>query len=218
MAVFDSIQHLGWFVVAGFLLNLTPGPDVLYILGHALRRQPGAARAGAVAAFGIIAGCLVHVVVAAVGLGALIATSATAFGVLKWVGAVYLIYLGVRSWRAASQSVGAASPLPSPTAAVVFWRGFLTNLLNPKVVLFFLAFLPQFIVAGAEHPTWAFVLLGLVFCINSLGVCLLFALGGAWLGQRLGLLQRFWPWLDRFAAVLFVGFGLKLALTDAPGR
>ena len=217
----DSVQHLGWFVVAGVLLNLTPGPDLLYILGHALRRQPGAWRAGVWATLGIIAGCLVHVAVAAVGLGALIAASATAFGVLKWLGALYLVYLGVRSWRAASATLPVDAPGATaalPPAAAVFWRGLLTNLLNPKVVLFFLAFLPQFIVPGAEHQTLAFWLLGLLFSLNSLIVCLLFVAAGAWLGRRLGGLQRLWPRIDRGAAILFVGFGLKLALSEPPGR
>jgi threonine/homoserine/homoserine lactone efflux protein len=218
----DNVQHLGWFVVAGVLLNLTPGPDLLYILSHALRRQAGAARAGVLATLGIISGCLVHVVVAAVGLGALIAASATAYGVLKWLGALYLVYLGWRSWRASAQAsgpvVGVATQLRLPNGATVFWRGVLTNLLNPKVVLFFLAFLPQFIAPGATHQTLAFLLLGVVFSVNSLLVCLLFAFGGAWLGRRLGGLQRLWPWLDRCAAVLFLGFGLKLVLSEPPGR
>lgn len=218
MPFVDNIQHLGWFVVAGILLNLTPGPDMLYILSHALRRQAGAARAGVLAALGIICGCLVHVVIAAIGLGALIAASATAYGVLKWLGALYLVYLGVRNWRSAARSASAPAASVLPPRAQIFWRGVLTNLLNPKVVLFFLAFLPQFIVPGAEHQTLAFLLLGLVFSINSLGMCLLFAFGGAWLGRRLGILQRFWPWLDRCTTVLFVGFGCKLALSELPSR
>lgn len=216
MAPWDNVQHLGWFVVAGFLLNLTPGPDVLYILSQVLRRRPDAARAGVWASLGIISGCLVHVGVAAVGLGALIAASATAFAVLKGVGVAYLAYLAVRSWRAASQPATAAVVAPPMSSLSIYQRGLLTNLLNPKVVLFFLAFLPQFIASGAEHPTAAFVFLGLVFCANSLVFCLLFAFAGAWLGQRLSAMQRVWAWLDRAAAVMFLGFGLKLALSDAP--
>ena len=220
MAAWDGIQNPGWFVLAGLLLNLTPGPDLLYILGHALRPRRGAARAGVVATLGVIAGCLVHVLIASAGLGALLAASATAFGVLKWLGAAYLVYLGWRSWRAAAQPADAAStPVASPSAAAIFRDGLLTNLLNPKVVLFFLAFLPQFIAPDAAQPAAAFALLGLVFCGNSLLVCLLCVWAAAWAGRQLaGVLPRARSWLDRAAGVLFVGFGLRLAMSELPAR
>ena len=210
------------FIAAGLLLNLTPGPDLLYILGHALRPRPGAVRAGIVATLGVITGCLVHVAIAAAGLGALLAASTTAFGVVKWLGAAYLIYLGWRSWRASAAAAGldrASASLALPSDAAIFRNGLLTNLLNPKVVLFFLAFLPQFIAPEAADVTAAFVLLGLIFCGNSLLFCLGCVWVAAWAGQRLGgLLAPARPWFERAAGLMFVGFGLRLALAEAPAR
>src|SRR4051812_10215612 len=135
------------FIAAGLLLNLTPGPDVLYIVSNALRLG---ARAGMVAAVGITAGCFVHIVAAALGGSALMAASATAFTVLKWAGAAYLLYVGARLLLARTPSainLGAASAGLKRAAGLkgIFFQGFWTNALNPKVALFFLAFVPQFI-------------------------------------------------------------------------
>ena len=208
----DSVQHLGWFVVAGVLLNLTPGPDLLYILGHALRRQPRAWRAGVWATLGIIVGCLVHVAVAAVGLGALIAASATAFGVLKWLGALYLVYLGVRSWRAASATLAVDAPAATaalPPAAAVFWRGLLTNLLNPKVVLFFLAFLPPFVPAGSPAKTLSFLLLGAWFVVQGGLFLALLVLLAARL-SRLGAPGPARRLLEAAGGVVFLALALRV--------
>lgn len=231
-----SVQQLPLFVLAGLLLNLTPGPDVLYTVQHAVRHG---ARAGMVAALGIGAGCGVHVLAAALGLGALLAASATAFGVLKLLGAAYLVVLGVKALRQAGgkgpggtlghanapDSIANQQDMERATGSIDLWsvarQGFWTNVLNPKVVLFFLAFLPQFIVPGAAHPTLAFVLLGVVFSVNGVLVTLGWALGAAWLTPRLGrlpLLRGAGPWLQRASGVLFVVFGLRLALADNPGH
>jgi threonine/homoserine/homoserine lactone efflux protein len=215
-----DITNLWLFILAGWLLNLTPGPDVLYIVSHALR---AGVRAGVVAAMGITAGCFVHVLAAAVGVSALLAASSTAFSVLKWIGAAYLFWVGVKLlWsRPGGQSKWVAEN-PTGTSALplknVFFNGFLTNVLNPKVALFFLAFVPQFIAPGAAHPAWTFVLLGLLFNVNALPVNIGYACVAAWAARRMGVVQRCMHWLDRLAGVLFVGFGLKLAFTDSPVR
>jgi threonine/homoserine/homoserine lactone efflux protein len=212
--------HLLAFVVAGLLLNLTPGPDVFFIITHALRRG---VRTGLIAALGIAAGCCVHIVAAAVGVSALVAASATAFAVLKWVGAAYLVYVGVVMLLARGAPQGA--PLTGPENPVdqapdsvwrVFRRGFWTNALNPKVALFFLAFVPQFIAPDAAHPSLAFLALGLLFNINALGVNAGWAAAAAWMARRVGAVQRGLRWLERTAGVLFIGFGLRLALSDNP--
>jgi threonine/homoserine/homoserine lactone efflux protein len=221
-------QQLLLFVAAGLLLNLTPGPDVLYIVSHAVRRG---ARAGVVAALGINAGCFVHIVAAAVGVGALLAASATAFTVLKWVGAAYLVYVGARlllsraapdRWGSRSAppacaNAGAAPAGEDTTASLwsVFRGGFLTNALNPKVAIFFLAFVPQFIAPGTEHKALAFLVLGALFNINSVAVNAGWALAAAWIARR-SAVQRSLQWLDRAAGLLFLGFGLKLALAENP--
>lgn len=204
------------FVLAGWLLNLTPGPDVLYIVTNSLR---SGVRAGALAGLGVAAGCSVHVVAAAVGLGALLAASATAFILLKFAGAAYLVWLGLRTLLAgpAVPAPDAAAPAMPPRLAAVFRGGFLTNVLNPKVALFFLAFVPQFIPAQAPDKVLAFLLLGLLFTVNSIPVNGGWALAAAWLARR-GAIRRSMHWLDRAAAVMFIGFGLSLALSDHSPR
>ncbi|CAN5767264.1 LysE family translocator [soil metagenome] len=213
-----GIDHLLLFAVAGVLLNLTPGPDVLYIVTHALR---SGARSGMVAACGITAGCFVHIAAAALGVSALMAASATAFAVLKWAGAAYLVWVGAGMLLArkpagmAIDPAGAAAQ-SAPDLGRVFLQGFWTNALNPKVALFFLAFLPQFISPGVESKTMAFLFLGLLFNFNGLWVNIAWALAAAWLAARMGAVQRGMHWLERAAGAMFIGFGLQLALTDNP--
>jgi threonine/homoserine/homoserine lactone efflux protein len=216
-----ALDQLLLFVAAGVLLNLTPGPDVLYIVSHALR---SGARAGMVAALGITAGCFVHIIAAAVGVSALMAASSTAFTVLKWVGAAYLVYVGLRLLLSRGESAmqleaagavlaGSRNPIGYQS---IFLRGFWTNALNPKVALFFLAFVPQFIAPAITNKPLAFLLLGLLFNFNGLWVNLGWALAAAWLARRVGAVQKSLRTLDRIAGAMFVGFGFKLALTTAP--
>lgn len=223
------IDQLLWFVAAGLLLNLTPGPDVLYIVCNALR---GGARVGMVAALGIAAGCFVHIFAAAVGISALMAASATAFTILKWLGAAYLVYVGVRllftkaddAMKFEAHNVYSTRATDRIDYKTIFLRGFWTNALNPKVALFFLAFLPQFIAPTVEHKSLAFLLLGLVFNFNGLWVNMGWALVADRLTQYLrkaapcAAAQRggLFVWLDRVAGAMFVGFGIKLALTQTP--
>lgn len=214
-------QHLLLFIAAGLLLNLTPGPDVLYIVSNALR---AGARAGVVAGLGITAGCFVHVFAAAAGVSALLAASATAFTVLTWIGAAYLLWVGLRLLVARAptkvadlRALASAHPPATATLAAVFRGGFLTNVLNPKVAIFFLAFVPQFIAPGAEHKALAFVLLGTLFNVNSIAINSGWALAAAWMARR-DAVQRGMHWLDRVAGAMFVGFGVKLALAENPAR
>ena len=214
-----DVHNLGLFILAGWLLNLTPGPDVLYIVSSALR---SGAKAGVVAALGITAGCFVHIFAAALGVSALMAASNTAFTVLKWVGAAYLFYVGVKlvlSKASPPVEVIAEKPIQTSAEALksIFFRGFLTNVLNPKVALFFLAFVPQFIAPDASHPALTFVLLGVLFNVNAVPINMGYALLAAWATRRMGAVQRAMHWLDRLAGVMFVGFGIKLALTESPG-
>ncbi len=220
-----DIHHLGLFIAAGLLLNLTPGPDVLYIVTHALR---SGARTGVVAALGITAGCFVHIFAAALGVGALLAASATAFTVLKGLGAAYLLYGGASMLLSHSPKTPVLIAGNDPATLgrapkslkTVFVQGFGTNALNPKVALFFLAFVPQFIDPQAPDKTLAFLLLGALFNVNGLWVNIGWALAAAWARQRLGAVQqrlsKVTRWLDRVAGVMFIGFGLRLALSDNP--
>ena len=217
-----GVDNLFLFVLAGLLLNLTPGPDVLYIVSNALR---SGVRAGMVAALGITAGCFVHIFAAAVGVSALMAASGTAFNLLKWLGAAYLVYVGLRLLLARPPEgtpsaiylvAGGARPERATAIKDIFFRGFWTNALNPKVALFFLAFVPQFIAPGVVNKPLAFLLLGLLFNFNGLWVNLGWALTAAWLARRMTAVQRGMHWLDRAAGLMFIGFGLKLSLTDPP--
>ena len=213
-----DLHQLLLFMAAGWLLNLTPGPDVLYIASQSLR---GGARAGIVAGLGITAGCFVHVGAAALGLGALLAASAIAFTVLKWLGAAYLLWIGLRLLLARTPQAADLNALARQQPAVglraVFLGGFWTNVLNPKVAIFFLAFVPQFIAPDAADKTLAFLLLGALFNVNSVPVNTGWALAAAWMARR-GAVQRSLHWLDRAAGVLFIAFGLRLAFADLPSR
>ncbi|HSV35691.1 MAG TPA: LysE family translocator [Ramlibacter sp.] len=219
-----DFQHLLLFIAAGWLLNLTPGPDVLYIVTHSLR---SGARAGIVAGLGITAGCFVHIFAAALGVSALLATSAAAFTVLKYLGAAYLLWVGVKlllaKAPAATPDLLAAAAGERPLALnAIFRGGFLTNVLNPKVAIFFLAFVPQFIAPETDNKALAFVLLGVLFNLNAIPVNAGWALAAAWMARRLSAADRrrggLFLWLERAAAVMFIGFGLKLALSDNPTR
>ena len=215
----DTTQLL-MFIAAGWLLNLTPGPDVLYIVSSALK---SGVRAGIVAALGIVSGCFVHVFAAALGVGALLATSAAAFTVLKWAGAGYLMWMGIRLLLAkGGGSAIVPSGVSAEAVAVDLWRvyrqGFLTNVLNPKVALFFLAFVPQFIAPGTEDKVTAFLVLGLLFNLNSLPINFGYAWLAGWASRRVGTIQRALHWMDRAAGVMFIGFGLRLAMAENPTR
>lgn len=214
----DSHQLL-LFLMAGWLLNLTPGPDVVYIVSHALRNG---VRTGLVAGLGITAGCCVHVVGAALGLGALLAASAWAFMFVKWVGAGYLLWIGIRmlTTRAPTEAPGlhqATNDGGTAKLKDVFLGGFWTNVLNPKVAIFFLAFLPQFISPEAANKTLWFLMLGLLFNLNSVPINVGWACTASWLSQRKSV-QGSMAWLDRLAGAMFVGFGIELALWAGASR
>jgi threonine/homoserine/homoserine lactone efflux protein len=203
-----GIQDIALFVVAGLLLNITPGPDTAYIVGRSV--QLGW-RGGAAAALGIGAGCLVHILAAAVGLSALLAASSTAFLVVKYAGAAYLCYAGVRMLlvRGAASRVKPAAE--AATTRAVFWQGALTNALNPKVALFFLAFLPQFVDAASPNKPLAFLLLGLLFDVNGT----IWNLAVAGFAARVGRAFRssaISAWINRVLGGLFVYLGVRLAL------
>jgi threonine/homoserine/homoserine lactone efflux protein len=209
--VIPGVHDLALFMSVALLLNLTPGPDMLFVIGTGAARGR---RAGVLAALGVGLGCGVHIALAAVGLTALLATSALAFAVVKWAGAAYLVWTGITMLRARPSNVAAA---PIPAGRAVFWQGALTNALNPKVALFFLAFLPQFVDAGAGSQAWAFVALGGLFTVSGTVVNVIVALLAGSLAKAFaggGAGGRIGPWLQRAAGVLFIGLGVRLALAE----
>ena len=203
--------HDYWlFVLAGVLLNLTPGQDTFYILGSSIARGR---RIGVASALGICSGCIVHTLAAAAGLSAILATSAAAFAVVKLVGAAYLIYLGVRYLRAHDTALPAAAPA-SADAWRAFRQGVVTNVLNPKVALFFLAFLPQFIDPESLTKIAAFIALGLTFIATGTAWCLFLAIAAASVRRFFADHPRAFTRLSQAAGALFVGLGIRLALSE----
>jgi len=210
-----GITHFGFFLVAVFLLNVTPGPDTAYIVGRSVAQGRGA---GLVSALGISAGCCVHALACAFGLTALLAASATAFTVIKIVGAIYLVYLGVRLMltRHEPSPAGQGAPRAASDAAPrplrkLFVSGFCTNVLNPKVVLFFVSFFPQFVSTGSAHKALAFLMLGAVFVAMSTVWNSFVAWVAGSVTQRFSGKPGVKKWLDRTVGSAFVGLGVKLA-------
>jgi threonine/homoserine/homoserine lactone efflux protein len=212
-----GIHELWLFVLSGLLLNVTPGPDTAYIIGRSL--QLGW-RGGAAAAIGISCGCLVHVFGAAIGLSALLLASSAGFAVLKLVGAAYLLFTGVqmllsRPRPAAEVDKSAADNTVTETSlARVFWQGALTNALNPKVALFFLAFLPQFVSADSAHKTPAFLALGLIFIFTGTLWCLGVAAFAARAAGRIRQSAGAMAWINRVLGGLFVWLGIRVAMLE----
>ena len=205
-----GINELWLFVVSGLLLNVTPGPDTAYIIGRSI--QLGW-RGGAAAAIGISCGCLVHVFGAAIGLSALLMTSSAAFAVVKLAGAAYLLFSGVQMLlsrprpMAEQTAPGEAIPLRR-----VFWQGALTNVLNPKVALFFLAFLPQFVAADSPHKTLAFLALGLIFIFSGTLWCFGVAAFAAKAASRIRQSDGVMVWINRVLGGMFVYLGCRVAM------
>jgi threonine/homoserine/homoserine lactone efflux protein len=216
-----GIHDLPLFIAAGLLLNLTPGPDMVYI---GSRTALGGFRAGLAAVLGIAAGCMMHSIAAAVGLSAILLTSAEAFFVVKMVGAAYLVYAGVQILRSATSMPVTTQTSPpattaSPTSALpqvsgIFWQGFMTNVLNPKVAIFFLAFLPQFIDMQSANKAWAFLILGVIFVFNSMFITIGFAAIVAKARGKISTTSSLAVWLNRGCGAMFLALGAKLAVTE----
>jgi threonine/homoserine/homoserine lactone efflux protein len=209
-----GIHELWLFVVSGVLLNITPGPDTAYIVGRSL--QMGW-RGGAAAALGISAGCLVHVFGAAIGLSALLMASSTAFTLIKWAGAAYLCFIGLKMLLSPQRSPAGDVAMGSAALSLrqVFWQGAATNVLNPKVALFFLAFLPQFVGADAPHKAIAFLLLGLIFVSTGTLWCFGLAAFAARAAGHLRQSDRVLSWVNRALGGLFVYLGVRIAALQA---
>jgi len=201
--------HDYWlFVTTGVLLNLTPGQDTLYILGRSMAqgRQIGVA-----SALGISAGGVVHTLAAALGLSAVLATSASAFLALKIVGAVYLVYLGARMLMTRTAALGSTDIAGLVNMRTAFRQGMLTNMLNPKVALFFLALMPQFIEPDSPAKVGAFLVLGFTFLTTGTIWCLVLALGASRVRSFLAGRPRALQGLSRASGALFIFLGLRLA-------
>lgn len=209
-----GIQNLPLYLVSCILLNLTPGQDTLYIVGRSISQGR---KAGLVSAFGIMSGVLMHTLLAALGLSVILATSSLAFSIVKYIGGGYLIWIGIGFIRNKTNQPQVAG---NGDRSVRLWKtyrqGLLTNLLNPKVALFFLSFLPQFVSPQADFVFGAFTALGLIFFTTGSIWCMVLVHGSSWLTSKFRAHARMGGWLKRITGTLFVGLGLKLALDNQP--
>ncbi len=214
-----GIHSFPLFVGAVLLLDITPGPDTAYIVGRSLAQGRSA---GMLSVLGITFGCMLHSLACAFGLSALIAASDTAFSAIKYAGAVYLMYLGLRMLFGRGAEAESKQAAPEPTAPMaagfsgrqLVMQGFVTNVLNPKVVLFFLSFFPQFVDAGSANKKTAFLVLGLVFVLISTAWNVLLVRVAANIATRMAGGSRVKAWLNRVVGAAFVGLGVKVALAS----
>ena len=203
-----GVHDFGLFLASGILLNLTPGPDTVYILGRSVAQGR---EAGVASALGISVGSIFHTCAAALGLSAILATSALAFGTIKLLGGAYLIFLGIKMILDRRKQLRLPSNFRRRTTMAAFRQGILTNILNPKVALFFLAFLPQFIDPGSNTKVVAFLLLGFTFVTTGTIWCLILAWFAAVFSERLRQNETISQWLNRTAGALFIFLGARLA-------
>jgi threonine/homoserine/homoserine lactone efflux protein len=204
-------QHLTLFIASGLLLNMMPGQDTLYIVGRSVSQGR---RAGVLSVMGISSGCALHTLAAAFGLSAVLATSAQLFTAIKFAGAVYLIYLGIRMLVDRPVATGSEPGSGIESDWAIFRAGLLTNVLNPKVALFFLAFLPQFVAPTAESRVLPFLFLGAVFIFNGTLWCLVLVWGASAFRRRLRSGSSSGLFVKRAAGALFVALGVRLAVSE----
>jgi len=205
-----GIHDFWLFVAAGLVLNVTPGPDTFYILGRSVSQGRAA---GLLSALAITTGCLFHSTAAALGLSAILARSAMAFQIVRYAGAAYLVFLGFRMIFAGATELDGTTRSPARQRLWVIYRqGVITNVLNPKVALFFLAFLPQFIDPKTPTRVSAFLLLGAVFMFNGTLWCLLLAWFAGSVSQKVRDNPRAQIAMKRGTGALFIGLGAKLAV------
>lgn len=203
-----TILHWMTFLSAAVLLNLSPGPDIAFILGQTLRNGR---RQGLAAMFGIWTGAGLHVVMAAAGLSAILATSALAFSIVKWLGAAYLIWLGIKMLLSRGDSFVSNENPNNQSNHSVYWQGVLVSALNPKVAIFFLAFLPQFVVEGAGSNGAQLFLHGSLLIAVAAFIEPPLVIVGSRLGSFLKKNRQAGLWLDRGLGALFIILGARLA-------
>ena len=206
-----GIQHFLTFLIAAIALNLTPGQDTLYIIGRSLSQGR---RAGIVSVLGIGSGCLVHITAAAIGLYSVLALCPAAFAIITVAGALYLIWLGIMTWMGRKTLDLSGKPgIASDGDWQIYRQGLMTNLLNPKVALFFLAFLPQFIDPVSNLGALSFLFLGFTFFCTGTIWCLIVAIFAASIADTLRDRPKIQTGVDLFTAVLFVGLGAGILVS-----
>lgn len=197
------------FVGASIVLCIVPGPDMIFLLGRTVAQGR---KAGIIAALGINTGAYVHLLAAALGISAILATSALAFTILKWVGAAYLIYLGLKILISKQSALVIDSEKTATTKnTTIFWQGFLSDVLNPKVAIFFLAFLPQFVDAQSSNRLLNIILLGCTVNVIAIIINVVLVLLAGMLTLKLRQNKKLSVWLNKILGGVFIALGLQLA-------
>lgn len=200
------------FFSAVIAFNLSPGPDLIFILTKTIS---GGRKVGVAASLGVCVGALFHVVIAAVGLSAILVSSALAFSIIKYIGAGYLLYLAYQAFRSSGTPLSVEAEANFKGSAwKAFKQGILIDVFNPKVAIFFMAFLPQFVRDDAGSTSWQLFYLGLLVILVAVVVELMYILLAAMFTEKLRDNRSFGLWLDRTVGVIFVGLGLKLAISS----
>jgi threonine/homoserine/homoserine lactone efflux protein len=212
-----GIENYFGFIIAAIILNLTPGVDTIHILTRSVYQGKAA---GFISVAGIMSGCVIHVFLTAFGLSAILSTSAFIFSLVKWAGAIYLIYLGIKALLEKPLSFNAAPP-ESPDSNIfnpgkIYRQGVLTNVLNPKVALFFLSFLPQFIDTAHVNGPLPFLILGGTFLVTGTLWCLMISFSAASMTKTLRDNEITGLILQKLSGIIFIGFGLKLIFMENP--
>ncbi|MGI5920317.1 MAG: LysE family translocator [Syntrophomonadaceae bacterium] len=209
-----GIENYGVFILASVTLNLIPGPDTMYILGSSMS---GGKNAGTLSALGISTGCVIHTVMAALGLSVILSRSAMAFNLIKYLGAGYLVYLGWRSFRSTSALLVDKDRKIKKTDKKIFLQAVMTNVLNPKVALFFLAFLPQFIDPANPYGILPFLLLGITFVITGTIWGMILALGTSYFASKVMGGPETSGLLNKITGIIYIGLGLNLVRARIAG-
>jgi threonine/homoserine/homoserine lactone efflux protein len=204
-----TLSNFLTFALATLILNITPGPDLMYIVARSLGQGK---RAGIVSSLGVGTGCLFHTFLAAFGISAVLRSSPLAFAIIRYAGAAYLIYLGVRLlWRRGVDETSALRPRPAASLGAIFRQGVVTNALNPKVALFFLAFLPQFVSPQRGPVAMQMAALGLYFILSGTIVCLVVAVLAGTAGDFFRRGQNVTR-MERASGAVFIALGVRVAL------
>lgn len=203
-----GIQHYETFLLAGILLNLTPGNDTIYILSRTVAQGR---KAGIMSVLGIATGSLVHTMFAAVGLSVIIAQSPVLFNIIKYAGAAYLFYIGIRMILSRSSVIKLDQP-ENEKYNKIYWQAVLTNVLNPKVALFFISFLPQFIDPAYSNHYLSFIILGLSFTVTGTVWCLVLAFFASFISASLIKNKNAGEYLTKACGFILVGLGIKVAV------
>ncbi|MDJ0590481.1 MAG: LysE family translocator [Pleurocapsa sp. MO_226.B13] len=205
-------QNLSAFLLAAISLNLLPGADTLYIIARSIAQGR---KAGIVSVLGISTGSLLHTTAAAFGLSAILATSAIAFTIVKLIGATYLVYLGIKMFINNSSPDDMDIATENKNLWTIYRQGILTNILNPKVALFFLALLPQFVDSATNYQMFSFLFLGCLFITTGTLWCMFVALLAAKASNIIRSQNLLINIANKITGVIFIGLGIKLATEQA---